>query len=54
MADQAVKDLNNIFQGAAANKRFSDLDILNNMYAVKKILQSENMRVRGTIILKWK
>ena len=36
MADQAVKDLNNIFQGAAANKRFSDLDILNNMYADEK------------------
>ena len=36
MADQAVKDLNNIFQEAAANKRFSDLDILNNMYADEK------------------
>lgn len=36
IADRAVKDLNNIFQGAAANKRFSDLDILNNMYADEK------------------
>lgn len=36
VADQAVKDLDSIFQGAAANKRFSDIDILNNMYADEK------------------
>lgn len=36
VAGQAVEDLNTIFQGAAANKRFSDIDILNNMYADEK------------------
>lgn len=47
IADQAVRDLNTIFKGAAADKRFSDIDVLNNMYADQKdsaIRKYENVR----------
>lgn len=44
---QATKDLQVILDGAAANKRFSDISALNNMYANNKedaIYEYENMR----------
>ena len=36
MVDQAMEDLNTIFSAASANKKFSEVDILKNMYGDNK------------------